>query len=131
MSLCCCAWTFSSCGERGLFFTVVHGLFIVVASLVAEHRLLAHGLSSCGSWVLVAPWQVESSWSRDLTCVLFFGRQIYHQEDNLKDYYVPDFVMIALDIQGSFLFHTHIIIVFLYLCEKFQWDFIEFIYDFR
>ena len=33
------AWAFSSCGERGLLFIVVHGLLIVVASLVAEHRL--------------------------------------------------------------------------------------------
>ena len=30
---------FSSCGERGLLFHVVHGLLIVVASLVAEHGL--------------------------------------------------------------------------------------------
>ena len=29
---------FSSCGERGLLFVVVHGL-IAVASLVAEHEL--------------------------------------------------------------------------------------------
>ena len=29
---------FSSCGERGLLFVAVHGLLIVVASLVAEHR---------------------------------------------------------------------------------------------
>ena len=35
----CCAWTFSSCGERGLLFVAVRGLRIVVASLVAEHRL--------------------------------------------------------------------------------------------
>ena len=30
---------FSSCGERVLLFVVVHGLLIVVASLVAEHGL--------------------------------------------------------------------------------------------
>ena len=57
---------FSSCGEQGLLFVVVRGLLIVVASLVAEHRLqacrlslvvaacrllfvVALGLSSCGS----------------------------------------------------------------------------------
>ena len=34
-----CSWTFSSCGERGLFFVAVRGLLIVVASLVAEHGL--------------------------------------------------------------------------------------------
>ena len=35
----CWAQAFSSCGERGLLFFVVHGLLIAVASLVAEHRL--------------------------------------------------------------------------------------------
>ena len=39
LGLCCCAWAFSSCGERGLFFVVVRGLLIVVASLVVEHGL--------------------------------------------------------------------------------------------
>ena len=34
-----CARAFSSCGERGLLFVAVRGLLIVVASLVAEHRL--------------------------------------------------------------------------------------------
>ena len=35
----CCAWAFSSCGERGLLFVAVCGLLIVLASLVAEHGL--------------------------------------------------------------------------------------------
>ena len=39
LGLCCCAWALSSCGEQGLFFVAVHGLLIVVASLVAKHRL--------------------------------------------------------------------------------------------
>ena len=39
LGLHCCAWAFSSCGERGLLFIVVRGLLIAVASLVAEHRL--------------------------------------------------------------------------------------------
>ena len=34
-----CEWGFSSCGEPGLLFVAVHGLLIVVASLVAEHGL--------------------------------------------------------------------------------------------
>ena len=37
LGLCCCAWAFSSCGERGLLFIVVRGLLIVVASLAVEH----------------------------------------------------------------------------------------------
>ena len=39
LGLPCCAWAFSSCGERGLLFVAVRGLLIAVASLVAEHRL--------------------------------------------------------------------------------------------
>ena len=39
LGLCCWAWAFSSCGEWGLLFVVVHGLLIAVASLVAEHGL--------------------------------------------------------------------------------------------
>ena len=35
----CCARTFSSFGERGLLFIAVHGILIVVASLVVEHGL--------------------------------------------------------------------------------------------
>ena len=36
-----CSWVrrlFSSCREQGLLFIAVHGLLIVVASLVAEHE---------------------------------------------------------------------------------------------
>ena len=42
--LCFCARAFSSCGERGLLFVAVHGLLIVVASLVVEHGLYECGL---------------------------------------------------------------------------------------
>ena len=38
------ARAFSSCSEQGLLFVVVQGPLIVVASLVVEHRLQAHGL---------------------------------------------------------------------------------------
>ena len=34
-----CARAFSSCSERGPLFVAVHGLLIVVASLVAQHGL--------------------------------------------------------------------------------------------
>ena len=44
LGLRCCAWAFSSCGNRGILFVAVHGLLIVVVSLVAEHSLLALGL---------------------------------------------------------------------------------------
>ena len=39
LGLRCCTQAFSNCGEQGLPFVVVHGLLIVVASLVAEHGL--------------------------------------------------------------------------------------------
>ena len=39
LGVCCCAWAFSSCGERGLLFIAVRGLLIAVASPVAEHGL--------------------------------------------------------------------------------------------
>ena len=39
LGLHCCMEAFSSCGEQGLLFIVVHGLLIAVASLVTEHRL--------------------------------------------------------------------------------------------
>ena len=39
LGLHCCVQAFSSCSERGLLFVAVHGLLIVVASLVAEHGL--------------------------------------------------------------------------------------------
>ena len=39
LGLRCCTRAFSSCGEQGLLFAAVHGLLIVLASLVAEHGL--------------------------------------------------------------------------------------------
>ena len=59
LGLRCCMWAFSSCGQRGLLFTVVCGLLSAVASLVAEQGLQSarasvvavHGLrcpSACG-----------------------------------------------------------------------------------
>ena len=39
LGLRCCTWAFSTCSELGLLFIAVHGLLIVVASLVAEHGL--------------------------------------------------------------------------------------------
>ena len=60
LGLCCCAWAFSSCSKRGLFFAAVHGLLMAVASLCCRAWALgawvsvvvARGLSSCGLWAL-------------------------------------------------------------------------------
>ena len=39
LDLCCYAWAFSSCSDRGLSLVAVRGLCTAQASLVAEHRL--------------------------------------------------------------------------------------------
>ena len=39
LGLCCWARAFSSCGERGLPFVVVHGLLIAVASRCGARAL--------------------------------------------------------------------------------------------
>ena len=45
-----CARAFSSsCGKWGPVFIAVRGPLTIAASLVAEHRLQTHRLSSCGS----------------------------------------------------------------------------------
>ena len=44
-----CARAFSSRGKLGPLFIAVHGPLTVTASLVAEHKLQMHRLSSCGS----------------------------------------------------------------------------------
>ena len=44
-----CARAFSSCGEWGPLFIAVRVPLTAAASLVAEHRLQTHRLSSCGS----------------------------------------------------------------------------------
>ena len=49
LGLCFCARAFSSCSERGPLFIAVRGPLTVAASLVAEHKLQTHRLSSCGS----------------------------------------------------------------------------------
>ena len=55
-----CARAFSSCGEQGPLFIAVRGPLTVMASLVAEHRLQTHRLSSCGSWaqLLCGMWDL-------------------------------------------------------------------------
>ena len=52
LGLRCCVWASSSCSEWGRSLAVVPGL-LVVASLTAEQRLWALGLSSCGAQALL------------------------------------------------------------------------------
>ena len=49
LGLCLCARAFSSCGKQGPLFIAVRGPLTIAASLVAEHRIQTHRLSSCGS----------------------------------------------------------------------------------
>ena len=44
LSWVCCAQDFSSCSEQELLFFALHGILIVVASVIVEQ-----GLSSCGT----------------------------------------------------------------------------------
>ena len=90
-------WVFVAAHQLSLvmeskgYASLVHGLLTVVASLAGEHGLQACGLQQwqyTGSvvgarrlqqlWcmVLVASWHVESSWTRDRTCVPCIGRWI-------------------------------------------------------
>ena len=89
-------WVFvAACGlslvavSRGHSLVVVHGLLTEVASLTAEHRGQSVWLGSGGSQALgltqarelrctglVALWHVESSRTRDQSCVPCTGRQI-------------------------------------------------------
>ena len=58
LGLCCFLWAFSSCTERG-YSLVLHGLLVVVASLVDKH-----GLRRAGSLVVV------HSFSCPATCII-------------------------------------------------------------
>ena len=78
LDCCCFVCSLSSCSE------LVHGLLTVVVFPVAECRLEAlAGFNSCRTpvqWLwhtgLVVPQHVESSQTRDQTCVPCIGRQI-------------------------------------------------------
>ena len=67
LSLRCCTWAFSSCGEWGLLFIAVRGLLIAVASRCGARALGAQasvaavrGLSSCGvrTLLLCSMWDL-------------------------------------------------------------------------
>ena len=74
LGLYCSVRTFSSRGRRGLLFTVLHGLLIVVASCrgtqLQDTRasvVVAHRLSSCGSWTLECTgFSSCSTWAQQL-----------------------------------------------------------------
>ena len=52
VGLHCCAWAFSSCGERGLFFFIVCRLLLIMPSLLQSTSSRHSGFSGCGPWAL-------------------------------------------------------------------------------
>ena len=65
--------------SRGYSLVVVPSLLTAVASLIAEHGLYGTWAQMLWCTSLVAPWHVESSLTRDQTCVPCVGRQILNQ----------------------------------------------------
>ena len=83
LGLCCCVWAFSSGSGWRLFFVAACGLLIMVASFIAEHSLLAHGLqyaaqglSSCRVLPQLLHCMWDLSQTNDLTHVSSIGRWI-------------------------------------------------------
>ena len=73
--LCCCAWAFSSCGGQGLLSScgtrASHcGGFSCCRAQAQGHRL--QPWRTC----FIAPWQKESSQTRDQTCVPHIDKRI-------------------------------------------------------
>ena len=100
LGLCCLARAFSGCSERGL-------LFVAQAShccgfLVAEHRLWVHRLQQL--WLtsprtqaqklwhtgLAALRHVESSWTRDWTCVPTLAGRFLSTVPPVKSHFLFD-----------------------------------------
>ena len=71
LGLHCCVRAFSSCGKWGLLFIALCGLLIAVACLCCGAQALgawasvvvAHGLSSCGSWALECRLSSCGTWT--------------------------------------------------------------------
>lgn len=68
-----CCELFSSYGEGGSSPVAVHGLLIVVASLLMEHGPYSTDSKAAARTGLVAPRYVESSWIRYQTHVSCIG----------------------------------------------------------
>ena len=91
-----CTWAFSSCGEQELFFIVVRGLLIAMASLVAEHRLQVHRfqqLLCVSSEVAVHSLQSVGS------AVVAHGPGCYMAKDLSR----PRIKLVSPELQGGFL----------------------------
>ena len=64
LGLRCCAWAFSSCGERGLLFLWCAGFSLRWLLLLQSMGSRRAGFSSCGSWALehrLSSWGARAS----------------------------------------------------------------------
>ena len=75
-SLVATPWAFSSYGEQGLLSSSGAGLLTVMASLVAEQGSRVLGLQQLWPMGLAALHHMESSNTRDQTCLPCIGRWI-------------------------------------------------------
>lgn len=67
LDVCCCTQTFYSCGERGYSLVDVRGLLMQWLLLLWSRGFSIGGTRAQWFWLegLVAPWHLESSWTRD------------------------------------------------------------------
>ena len=77
LGLCC--YVGFSLVARGHSLVVVHGLLIMVASLVAEHELWGERAFIAVAHRISCSQYVGSSLTRDRTCVSCIGRQILYR----------------------------------------------------
>ena len=99
----CLQWIFTAAcrlplvaESSGYSLVAVHGLLIVVASLVTRTQILGHtGFSSQCTWAqrlwytgLVTPWHVGSCQKRDQTSVLCIARWILNHWATRKAFYI-------------------------------------------
>ena len=77
LGLCCCMWALGAV-SKGYSLVTLHGLLVVVASLLEEHGL--QGTWAQYLWLtgLVALQHVGVSWTRDGTHIPCTGSQIPH-----------------------------------------------------
>ena len=93
-----CARAFPSCGEQGPLFIAVHGPLTIVASLVAEHRLRTHRLSSCGSQaqLLHGMWDLPRPGLEPMSPALVGDSQPLHHQGSP----FPTFLTMSFDEQN-------------------------------
>ena len=93
LSLCCCTWTFSSCGEQSLLPSCSAQVSLWWLLLLQKTSARATGFSSCGEQALVALRHVKSSRTRDWTHGPCTGRRILNPWTTREVLYAIIFVI--------------------------------------